>query len=162
MNVFPSSSGEKGALSFSHFISLLIWQCVFFWCLFVCFGAILILSHSICGPSIVVMEHYWMETWIEGRIKGTEERKELRKWVKEQRERRCQHVISLEDWTKREGRGPFLSNSLMLCTCSGVVHVLVCVQAHLYTVDLCTVPFCSIDLNVSLTSSSFPIGHKCQ
>lgn len=108
-----------------------MWHGVIFLWLFVCFGAILILSHSICGPSIVVIDYYWMETWIEGRIKARgKKEKELRKWVKEQQEKRCQYVISPGDWTKIEGRVPFFL---------GLSHL---VPVHLQCVGACVCVYC--------------------
>lgn len=146
MTVLSCNPNEKGALFYLLFISLLISFCVFLGGeLFVCFSAILFLSHSICGPSIVVIEHYWMETWIEGRIKGREERKEPRKWVKEQRGKKCQYVISPKDWTKREGRVPFsLSFSLGLCPPVQVTCVCLCMCVLVWAASppQCTLALC--------------------
>lgn len=56
--------------------------------------------------------------------------KELRKWVKEQQEKRCQYVISPGDWTKIEGRVPFFL---------GLSHL---VPVHLQCVGACVCVYC--------------------
>lgn len=101
------------------------------------------------------MEHYWMDTWIEGRIKGREERKEPRKWVKEQQGKRCQCVISPRDWTKREGRVPFSrtpSHSVLDSLCRQ--HVCVCIDSH----TQCTRVLCNSAVLTFMYLQHAPLG----
>lgn len=84
--------------------------------------------------------------------------KELRKWVKEQQEKRCQYVISPGDWTKIEGRVPFfLGLSHLVPVHLQCVGACVCVcTVYAYAVYCAT--FQCWPLYILLTCSSFPIG----
>ena len=125
---------------------------VFFGGLFVCFSAILFLCHSICSPSILLIEERWMETSIEGENKRQRRKRRAEEVGEKRRGKRCQYVISLWDRTKREGR---VALSVTLthwvgvhmckqCVCVSVC-VCVCVCGFTYSLFSCTVALCSID-----------------
>lgn len=105
-----------------------------------------------------------MESWIEGRIKGREETKQPRKWVKEQQGKWCQYVISLWDWTKRGGVSLSLRvyHTYFVSAYLGNMCACVCVGRFTYTLYTWTVPHSSTDLHASLTCSSYLIDGKKQ